>query len=401
MDRKIKGLIWGDQVIKTGFERVIYSIFSRLTDKLDIVGLGINHHGDPHKYPYPVFPASNGGDIYGIGRIGEFVKDNLDFIFILNDVWVIDKFLDAIKKAWDKTPLPKIIVYFPVDAEEHSSEWYKNFDIVDIPVTYTEFGRNVVLKAAPELKDKLKIIPHGTDIEMFSPMYRQEARKKLFGDRNKDDFIFLNANRNQPRKKLDVTMEAFKLFSDGKPDTRLYLHCGITDMGIDVGRLSVRLGIDNKLILSNLARGPQQVSERQLNLIYNCCDVGVNTGLGEGWSLTNAEHMCTGAPQIVPDHSACRELFSDCGLLVPTKLPWTFDNIMTVGRQVDAVDVATAMETIYTDKDLYNNLSEKGLKKFTSQEYNWDFVANKWLKLIEEPHDTDRMAFTNATKQLP
>lgn len=393
MEMKPKVLIWSDLVTKTGFERVSRSIFDRLIEKLDIVGLGINFRGDPNQYKFPVFPASSGGDIYGMNRISEFVNDNIDVIFILNDVWVIDKFLEAIKKGWGTKPLPKIVVYFPVDAAEHDSNWYKNFDIVDVPVTYTEFARKVVLDAAPQLKEKLLIIPHGTDTDVFQRMNRVDARLKLFGPgRAADDFIFLNANRNQPRKKLDITMEAFKLFAEGKEDAKLYMHCGVQDMHIDVARLSIRLGIDRKLILSNLERGPQQVSEPILNLIYNACNVGVNTGVGEGWGLTSVEHAVTGAPQIVPDHSACRELFSDCGIVVPTKLPWTFDNTMTVGHIVSAEDVAEAMETLYNNKVVYNSLAEKSIRKFTSTEYRWETVASIWYNIIEGLYENSKLA---------
>lgn len=384
MDNKHKVLIWSDLVTKTGFERVSHSIFENLTEQLDLVGLGINYRGDPNQYPFPVFPASLGGDIYGISRVKEFVNDNIDTIFILNDVWVIDKFLEEIKKAWGTKPLPQIVVYFPVDAEEHDPQWYKNFDIVSKPVTYTEWGKNVVLKAEPLLQDRLRIIPHGTDTKTFYKINKAEARATLFKGAMKDDFIVLNANRNQPRKKLDTTLEAFSIFAKGKDDVKLYMHCGIVDMHIDLAKLAIRYGIDNKLVLTNLQRGPQQVSEKHLNLIYNVCDVGINTGLGEGWGLTSVEHAATGAPQIVPDHSACHELFSDCGVLVPTTMPWVFDNILTVGQQVAARDVADALEKLYSDKALYNDLSKKSYDKFTSKKYQWKTISKTWYNLIKE-----------------
>jgi len=385
MERKVKVLVWSDLVVKTGFERVSKSIFENLTNQLDIVGLGINYRGDPTQYKFPVFPASLGGDLYGINRLSQFVNDGIDLIYILNDVWVIDRFLEKIKEVWKGKKIPRIVTYFPVDAEEHDPNWYRNFDIVDVPVTYTEFAKKVVLKAAPQLKDRLRVIPHGTDTSVIYKQNKFYARSVLFGEKaTPDEFIFLNAGRNQPRKKLDVTLEAFKLFSEGKEDTRLYMHCGYQDMHMDLARLSTRLGIDRKLILTNLNRGPQQVSDETLNLIFNSCDAGVNTGLGEGWGLPSVEHASVGAPQIVPGHSACRELFQDCGVLVPAKVPWVFDNIMTVGYLVQAEDVAKAMDKLYTNRNIYNDLSKKSIDKFTAEQYQWKTISKTWLRLFEE-----------------
>jgi D-inositol-3-phosphate glycosyltransferase len=42
----------------------------------------------------------------------------------------------------------------------------------------------------------------------------------------------LNANRNQPRKRIDITLRGFALFAVDKPETvQLYLHMGSEDMG--------------------------------------------------------------------------------------------------------------------------------------------------------------------------
>lgn len=380
-------MVWGDLVTKTGFERVNRSIFENLTDKLDIAGLGINYRGDPNSYRFPVYPASLGGDLYGIGRIKEFTHSDIDILFILNDAWVINQMLTIIKQIWPKDTLPKIVTYIPVDAEEHDPDWFQHFDIVSRVVAYTQFGKNVILKAAPELAEKLTVIPHGIDTKTFFKIDRKEARKAVFGNKATDNFIFLNANRNQPRKKIDLTLEGFKLFADGKPDVNIYMHCGITDMHIDVARLSVRLGIDDKLILSNVSVGPQQVSEKTLNIIYNSCNVGVNTGLGEGWGLTSTEHASTGALQIIPNHSACTELFKGCGVFIPVKTKWLHEGIMTVGGLVRAEDVASAMQMAYSQRELCDDLAEKAFNKFTAPEYQWSTISETWYKLFEELYD--------------
>ena len=382
---KPKVLWCSDLIVPTGFGRVSHSILEHLTDKYNVVGLGINYRGDPHPHNFPIFPAGVGGKIFGEDRLSDILnRDKFDILFILNDSWVISNYLDYIKKHVTTT-LPKIVVYFPVDSENHDPMWYRDFDMITKAVTYTEYGRTVVneSKCKPDLK--LDIIPHGVNQDLFYRKYtnRVDAKKILVGkEKNPNSFIFLNANRNQPRKKLDITLKAFQIFAETKDDVLLHMHCGVKDSSIDVAKLSQRLGIDNKLILTNLHNGVQTVSDAALNEIFNSADAGLNSCMGEGWGLPNVEHAMTGAPQIVPDHSACAEIFLDCGLLVPTVTKFMFDNSMTVGKLVTPEAMAEKMNLLYSDKDLYKKLSDKSIEKFSNPNYSWKKIAGDWDELF-------------------
>jgi len=391
MDKK--KILWvSDLVAPTGFARVSHSILKFISDKYDITGVGVNYHGDPHNYKIPIYPASLSmtGSVFGERRVADILNSvKFDLLFVLNDSWVIGNLLAVLKKDVNEGMMPKIVTYFPVDSDFHDADWYKEFDIVTKAVTYTEFGQRVVKDCAPELE--VDIIPHGVDADVFFPRAnRWEAKKHLFGEAMdstdpKESFIVLNANRNQPRKKLDITMEGFALFAKGKPDgVRLYMHCGIVDASVNLVKLSLRYRIDNRLIVTSTNKGIQRVSESRLNDIYNACDVGINTSMGEGWGLTNIEHAVTGAVQIVPDHSACTQLFSDVGILLPAKTPVTFDNSMTVGRMTTPQDVAASLDYLYNNRDKMDELAEKGRKKFSSAKYSWMEIAYTWETLFEE-----------------
>ena len=379
-------ILWvSDLVAPTGFARVSHSILENLKDDFDVVGLGVNYRGDPHPYPYPIYPAGVGGKIFGEDRLATILNNTkFDILYILNDAWIVSNYLDFIKRNVTM-PLPKIVVYFPVDSMYHDPAWYSNFHMVDKAITYTEFGKFEVLRVAPTVS--VDVIPHGVNQNVFYKKFtnRKDAKRTLIGsNKNPDSFLFLSANRNQPRKKLDITMEGFRIFAEGKTDVLLHMHCGVRDAALDIPRLSVRLGIDDKLVLTNLNTGIQQVPDAALNDIYNAADVGLNTSLGEGWGLTSIEHAMTGAPQIVPDHSACREIFSDCGLLVPTVMDSMFDNSMTVGRLITPEALADQMNRVYSDGDLYKSLSDKSIAKFSGEKYSWKYISNQWKELFLE-----------------
>lgn len=396
MDRKIKVLVIGDGVTPTGFSRVIHSIFGRLNpEEYDIHQLAVNYHGDPHGYSYKIYPAGAGGDVYGINRLNMFVNMGFDLIFILNDAWILDLYLGKLKSLYGVN-IPKIVTYFPVDAGFLNPEWFKHFDAVTQAVVYTQFGYNEVKESIPDLEPK--IIPHGVDTETFYKLDQTKEEIKKLAYPNKpefyeDSFIVLNANRNQPRKKIDIAVAGFALFAKGKPENvKYYHHAGIVDMGWDIRRLSKLHGIDKRLILTNLESGVQRVSEERLNLIYNATDVGLNTSVGEGFGLTQIEHSATGSPQVVPANSASRELFEDCGILIPAKLEYALEKVTTIGKLVTPEDVAEKLELLYSNKDLYKERSELCYKKFTNDKYNWDIVAKTWDKLFKETVNDDNIS---------
>ncbi len=396
-EEKLKVLWVGDLVAPTGFSTVGHNILNNNVDYWDIIGLGVNYKGDPHDYPYRIFPAmiSGMGNIYGVDRLVNIMLTNeLDVVCILNDSWVISYYLQAIKEnviGKIKTKMPKIVVYFPVDSKYHNPIWYKDFDIVSKAITYTDFGVKVVKEAVPAME--VGVIPHGVDLNNFYKLAddRREVRRALFGSSIKTDegldnlFLVLNSGRNQPRKRLDVTIQGFSLFAYNKPDNvRLYMHTGARDSSIEVPYIAERFGVVNRLIMTNLNVGIQKVPVEKLNQIFNACDVGINTGLGEGWGLPNVEHAVTGAVQVVPRHSACEELFHDCGVLMETISDFTFDNSQTVGKLTSPREVARCLELLYENQDLREELSEKGRQKFIQPKYQWQEIARQWREIFND-----------------
>ncbi len=161
----------------------------------------------------------------------------------------------------------------------------------------------------------MRIIPHGVDTQVFRPLFpltgniveaRKAARHQPYAQQRRahDAFIVLNANRNQPRKRIDITIAGFAKFAADKPDdVMLYLHMGMTDIGWDIRELARRHGIMDRLIITHEGDNIPGSSPEQLNRIYNTCDVGINTSEAESWGLTAFEHAATGAAQIVPGHT--------------------------------------------------------------------------------------------------
>jgi len=380
----------GDAVAPTGFSTVMHNILGNLDrNKFDVHHLGVNYFGDPHDYWWKIYPANIGGtrDIWGFSRIKNLAVLNPSIIFIINDPWVVSKYLKLIKEHSSES---RVVVYFPVDAMDLDVGWFQDYDIVEKICVYTEFGKNEIIKILPpELRNRIAVIPHGIDKASFFKINndRTQVKKSFFSDNEEfiNSFVVLNANRNQPRKRVDLTIQGFSIFARDKPNNvKLYLHMGTKDAGFDILKLAVRYQIDTRLVLSNQNRVLQSVPITKLNYIYNACDVGLNTCLGEGWSLTNMEHAITGAPQIVPGHSALKELYNDCGLLIPINQYLTNQEMLTISGLVHPKDVAEKLNEIYENKELYADLADKTLVKFNSPIYEWkNIVKTYWNPIFE------------------
>jgi len=379
--KKARLFIWGDAVAPTGFARVLHSIIKHFPkNAYDITWLGVNYRGDPHEYDLKIYPASfNKNDPLGYSRLPEVLRlANPDVILLLGDIWQLDNHIDAIKKEYDSGHIPPTFCYFPVDAEDHAAEWYKNMHLV-YPITYTEFGRKVALKARPDVT--FFTIPHGVDTDKFYKIEDREAVLKGAFPKDtesfRDNFIVLNANRNQPRKRLDVTMRGFAMFAKDKPENvRLYMHSGIVDSSIDIPDLARRYGIDKRLIISSTTPGIQQVSDKKLNFIYNACNVGINTSLGEGWGLCLHEDTpiwTLDGIKKIKDVSVGDYTITHLGR--PRKIIGKFDN-----GEKDLVKVSTENgRVLYSTKE-HEVLTLQGFKKVGDLSKD-DFIAHSLPKL--------------------
>jgi D-inositol-3-phosphate glycosyltransferase len=402
--QRIPLLVVGDAVAATGFARVLHSVLDRIKHRYEIHHLGINFTGDPHDTDWKVYVARAGGDVYGINRLQSLIETSKPrLVFFINDVWILIRYMATLKKYKDRL---KTVMYFPVDGGPLDPDIIKQLGDVDQLVAYNEFGKRVMEEAVdavrrevPEFKAPgIAVIPHGIDTKVFYPYTdettgqspvsgRLRARKKLLPNKEDflDSFIVLNANRNQPRKRIDITMQGFALFAADKPENvKLYLHMGTEDVGWNLISLAKRYEIEGRLILSNMNKDVPADSTERLNLIYNACDVGINTSIGEGWGLVSFEHAATGAAQIVPRHSACEELWQGAAEFVEPVFTLTIERVLTEGKFVSPEGVAEALERLYRNPDHLRAMSRAAYRNAKQAKYNWDRIAKRWDRLFQE-----------------
>ncbi len=386
-----KKILWsGDIVARTGFARVTENLITRLKDKYEIVVLGNNWWGDANQYQkdFKLYPSSNRfqTEPFGVQRIREVCDaEKPDIVFVNNDAWIVNQIYAQIKDFHGEGRF-KFCAYMPMDSygwtgvlNDHASQW-------DSIITYTEFGAKEFHAAG--VNKPVTVIPHGITANQFYELDKIECRKRL--GIPEDSFIVFNGNRNQARKRIDITIDAFAQFAVNKPTARLYLHMGMKDQGWDVmnlfGRQMRRYGIDptNRIVMTSNDAKPPSVPVEILNVIYNACDVGVNTCKGEGHGLVNHEHAACRIAQVVPNHTACKEIFEGAGLLIENGF---IDVDMNYNRDMPIPDTQSLVDhlnVLYEDEVYRASVADACYNRATDSKYQWDNVAQQFANEFEQ-----------------
>ena len=386
-----KKLLWcGDIVAMTGFARVTENVLERLRDNYEIVVLGNNWWGDPTPLQefYKMYPSSNRFQQapFGEQRIREIVeREKPDVVFSINDMWIINEQYKQIADLHQQKKF-KFVGYAPMDSYGWIgclSDTANNWDGV---ISYTEFGAHEFI--AGGIQKPVAVIPHGVTRGQFYPKAKAEARKALG---LKDDiFIVFNGNRNQFRKRIDITIEAFAKFAKDKPDAQLYLHMGLKDQGWDIiplfSRAMGREGLDpnGRIILTAQTEGPPNVEVDMLNNIYNAVDVGVNTCKGEGWGLVNFEHAACRVAQVVPAHTSCREIFEGYGRMIRCD---HVDVDVNYAREMPCPSsdhLAEILTDLYENREKLDATAELCYTRVTDKQFDWDTVASQFGGVFED-----------------
>jgi glycosyltransferase involved in cell wall biosynthesis len=382
-----KILYCGDAFVETGFGRVAEYLLPALAEEHEVSVLAVNHHGDPHPETkkYNVYPAMlYGSDPFGSHRIANIVQAiKPDLIWVTNDIWIALQLWEQVKGLKEQLGF-KWFVYTPIDSYGLFPELAAPMMEWDGVATYTEFAKKEL-----ELMGYTKpinVIGHGTDFTKFFPLDRDECRQKLGVP--KDAFVVFNGNRNQPRKRIDLTIKAFIKFAKDKDDARLWLNMGSKDLGWELVPLFKRVARDEgydptgKLILTSPHFSVDNcLPIEQLNQVYNAADIGINTCIGEGWGLVNSEHGSTGVMQVVPDHTSLAEIFDEVPRIV-CNASETDRNYGLERMLPDPDSAASILSYYYENRDLLKKDGQWCQKRLREEPFTWPYIQKQLKDVV-------------------
>ena len=424
----IKILAYGDAGQNTGFERVYREILSHLqnTGHYEVVGYGLGYNGNPEfKYPFPVYPAEHRGDYFGFDALPAVCKKHKpDLIWVVQDMW--NHLNYVVRKPVD---IP-YVGYFPVDTPNLKWSHAMAAGGMSQPVAYTAFGateaaasirhavdimhtgakgrsldttelREWISLPHPETESRLNlrldylsrwqnldqwaIVPHGLDHNTFYPVDKKIARQEFeFGE---DEFLVGSINTNQFRKQQDRVMRVFAMLAEKVPEARLVMYCnGNNESGYDLHQAAAYLGISSKCYFVH--DFVQELSDESLNLLYNSCDVMINTAGGEGWGLTSMEGAAAGVAQMVPAWSATREVWGPHAMLLPI-LDWRMEprHLNTCHALVDVEAAGKQLVEFATNPDVRQRYTNSA-KLIANAQPTWAQVGKSFEYILRKTHAT-------------
>lgn len=389
----------GDYPVQTGFGVVGTNLIKTFKKHYDVHVMGVNFYGDYNELNegLKVYPASlNGSDIWGKDRLGEIIaKVYPDVVFILNDPWIGRDYGEVITKLKEMNPnlKTKFYLYTPVDAKNVKQDFIDGLQVYDRVITYTDFGRRE-LENRPKgegLKN-VAVVPHGVDTKTFFKIFEKDKLKEHMR-LSADDYIVLCLQRNQPRKRLDLTLYYFAEWVKRynlPENVKLYYHGALQDFGIDILQWAEYLGIDNRIAISSPNIRPDRgLTPEQLNMVYNAADVFFTTTAAEGWCLPVAEAMAVGCPVIIPDHSALSEWpEGNAEYMKCYPFPTLSDRgLNTIHNVVDMESAIESLHRLYMDKRYREELGKAGEAHIRSSKFNWENIAKTFLKIMEETNE--------------
>lgn len=333
-------------------------------------------------------------DAFGCEAALELVaRGRVDAVLVFNDLWLVQRYTRLFTAA------PRAaarLAYLPLDGEIADPSLVEPLRQLDGIGIYTRWAREQLseaLGAFPERSPEIEIVGHGVDLDVFTPAgpgqaaCRKALRARVFPGLAAAGraFIVLNASRPDQRKRLDLTLEGFaQMVHRGADEAYLCLHQAVAStVSLEaLHELAARLGIAERLLQPfGGTCGP--LADDELADLYRACDVGLNTSMGEGWGLVSFEHAATGAAQVVPDHSACRELWRGAADLLPIERRLVPSYSPLRLAEVSVAGVAGALWELYVDGERRSAMGRAAHQRATDSRLGWDQARIALGRLLE------------------
>lgn len=384
----------------TGYSKVSYNLLkqaSTLAPRVKLFHYGFQRHPNApghRKAPAGVnqYDAAANEDPkeegFGFNKIHDYLEMvGPDVVMLYNDPLIIYRFLEAMKHD-RKTCTYKLWIYVDQVYEGIAEPLMKSIrEHADRIYCFTESWKKTFLSYG-DFPD-VRILEHAADPTTFTALpedARLALRKSLGIPAN--GIVFLNANRNSQRKRLDLTIAGFARLLKTVPNAYLVLATNMNPQGgayYDIPTIFQResklVGLD-QILLSHLilidTSPPNVVGDEGINQLYNVADIGINTSDGEGFGLCQLEHMLTGAPQVVTDVGSFRTFLDETtSVFIPPGDDAYFAGAMPLGGWAPTftnASIATAMQ------EAVQKLPElrKGVKAYSFK--SWTQVCDGWLE---------------------
>jgi FkbM family methyltransferase len=347
----------------------------------------LNWNGIP---TFPGYLHLYGQDIAGAHASGS------DIMISLLDSWVCEPERYPKKLRW--------IPWFPIDSEPLMPGVRAKVEQAYHRITMSKFGNRMMNDAGLDYS----YVPHGIETNVYTPIDRKEARKKVKFPESAFVIGMVAANKGNPsRKSFQQQLEAFAQFKKKHSDAIMYIHTNTSEhgeyAGVNLPELCKFLGLRENIdvIFPDQYQNILGYPDEWMNNLYNAFDVHTLVSMGEGFGIPIVEAQAAGCPVIVGDWTSMSELcFSGWKVSKSEAEP-----IWTAGANYQYIPHTSAIlekyEAAYHKKDnqIYRDRARVGALDYDADKVFLEYWVPT-LKLIEDKiADDPRKAKENHVHQ--
>ncbi len=230
-------------------------------------------------------------------------------------------------------------------------------------ITISQSSKKDILKFYPDVsEDKIAVIYHGFDQEMFACERSLLEEKKLKKDLKIFGKYILYLGAIQPRKNLAVLISAFeKIKADEKAaDLKLVLAGEKAWLWKDVFK-QIEKSPYRKDILT-----PGRIKFESIGHLMRGAEIFCFPSLYEGFGIPVLEAFAAGVPVVCTDNSSLPEVAGEAALYFSGE---------------DVTQLTKNLKNILVDQDLRNSLIAKG--KQQAAKFSWEKCARETLECLK------------------
>jgi glycosyltransferase involved in cell wall biosynthesis len=350
---------------------------------------------------------------FGEKEIGAYIKEHpQDIIIIFNDAIITTSLTATImNECGSEKKNFKLISYMDQVYKYQKNEYIQLLNTYyDAIIAFTPYWKEIAYKLGIKKTMPIYVFPHGFDHNLYYPIDQNIAR--IYYGYDEGDFMVLNLNRNQPRKRWDTTIIAWIEFVERHYNVNITKKLTKNDCKINKHtsrpiKLVIGTMVDGYWNLSNVIenevkfrdvpldyvlktiitiQAPQALSDRDINILYNACDIGVNSADGEGFGLCGFEGLALGKAQVSAYVGGMREFLNDnISILIKPKINIYLDNksngIGGVAELTDPHEYAEAFWKYLSNPELVEKHGYRGRQHILTN-YKWENMIDYLYKRI-------------------
>jgi glycosyltransferase involved in cell wall biosynthesis len=318
------------------------------------------------------------------------VERKPDVVVIFNDSIVVERITGKLMEIPEKGF--KIVVYQDLVYEHVRERFVEQLNArADRVLAFTPYWKQHMEDQG--VKTPIDVVRHAFDPTTKFPVDRVLARR-YFGI-GTGDFIILNLNRNQPRKRWDICLKAYAEFLSRHRGEPVKLLIGTSTQGcwdlmsiyrreLQKRDMTFEEGRKHLIVLD----APQKLSDDDVNVLMNCADIGISASDGEGFGLCNFEHAALGYPQVVSNVGGHRDFFAAdraflCDPVMGYYVDRTRDGVGGEGQLIDYRDMVDGIEFYYKDAAAREKHG-RASRKHILDNYRWDEQAAAFAASLRE-----------------